>query len=84
MALVAAVCTHPRGGRFDSEGKPRRLERQSPALNVLGALILWAGWFFFNASGVESFSAQPDDVRWFDMRWCAIYMLEYIYTTRAE
>eukprot|EP00752_Nemacystus_decipiens_P012426 g11008.t1 len=61
MALVAAVCTLPRGGRFDSEGKPRRLERQSPALNVLGALILWAGWFFFNASGVESFSAQPDD-----------------------
>ena len=67
MALVAAVCTHPRGGRFDSEGKPRRLERQSPALNVLGALILWAGWFFFNASGVESFSAQPDDVSSDDM-----------------
>ncbi|CAM9854619.1 unnamed protein product [Ectocarpus sp. 12 AP-2014] len=61
MALVAAFCVHPRGGRFDAEGKPRRLERQSPALNVLGTLILWAGWFFFNASGVASFSRQPDD-----------------------
>ncbi|CAM9284939.1 unnamed protein product, partial [Hapterophycus canaliculatus] len=61
MALVAAVCTRPRGGRFDPAGKPCRLERQSPALNVLGTLILWAGWFFFNASGVESFSNQPDD-----------------------
>lgn len=65
MALVAAIYTLPRGGRFDSEGNPRRLERQSPALNVLGTLILWAGWFFFNASGVESFSRQPDDVSLF-------------------
>ncbi|CAM9483938.1 unnamed protein product [Pylaiella littoralis] len=60
MALVAAIGARPRSGRFDSEGKPRRMERQSPALNVLGALILWAGWFFFNASGVATFSRQPD------------------------
>lgn len=62
MALVAAVFTRPRAGRFDAEGRPCPLQRQSPALNVLGTLILWAGWFFFNASGVHSFSEQPDSV----------------------
>ncbi|CAM9757090.1 unnamed protein product, partial [Laminaria digitata] len=62
MALVAAVLTRPRGGRFDATGQSCRLEQQSPALNVLGGLILWAGWFFFNASGVRSFSEQPDSV----------------------
>lgn len=71
MALVAAVLTKPRGGKFNAMGQPCRLEKQSPALNVLGGLILWAGWFFFNASGVRSFSEQPDTVsialppRWF-------------------
>ena len=62
MALVAAVLTRPRGGRFDAMGQSCRLEKQSPALNVLGGLILWAGWFFFNASGVRSFTEQPDAV----------------------
>lgn len=62
MALVAAVLTRPRGGKFDATGQACRLEKQSPALNVLGGLILWAGWFFFNASGVRSFSEQPDSV----------------------
>lgn len=62
MALVAAVMTKARGGRFDSHGRPCRLVRQSPTLNVLGTLALWTGWFFFNASGVRSFSDQPDSV----------------------
>ncbi|CAN0377265.1 unnamed protein product [Ascophyllum nodosum] len=60
MAFIAAKMTGARGGRFDANGKPCSLERQSPALNVLGTLTLWTGWFFFNASGVHSFSAQPD------------------------
>lgn len=63
MAFIATTMTRERGGRFDSEGRPCRMERQSPALNVLGTLALWTGWFFFNASGVRSFSAQPDAVR---------------------
>lgn len=62
MALVAAVMTRARGGRFDAQGQPCELERQSPQLNVLGTLVLWTGWFFFNASGVRSFSEQPDSV----------------------
>lgn len=62
MALVAAYLTGSRAGRFDAEGKEVSLERQSAALNVLGALTLWTGWFFFNASGVKSFSSQPDAV----------------------
>lgn len=63
IAFVAAVMVRPRGGRFDAHGKPCKLPQQSPALTVLGTLMLWAGWFFFNASGVRSFSAQPDSVR---------------------
>lgn len=63
MAFLAAVLTQPRGGRFDAEGKPCRLEHQSPALTVLGTIALWTGWFFFNASGVRSFSDQSDSVR---------------------
>lgn len=63
MAFVAAVLVGARGGRFDTQGKPCKLTQQSPPLTVLGTLMLWAGWFFFNASGVRSFSAQPDSVR---------------------
>lgn len=62
MALVAAVMTRARGGRFDARGHPCKIDKQSPALNVLGTLTLWAGWFFFNASGVRSLSEQPDSV----------------------
>lgn len=65
MAFVAAILTKARGGRFDAQGRPCRLVRQSPALNVLGTLALWTGWFLFNASGVSSFSAQPDAVSLF-------------------
>lgn len=63
MALVAAIMTRARGGRFDAQGRPCKIQRQSPTLNTLGTLVLWAGWFFFNASGVASFSEQPDSVR---------------------
>lgn len=43
-ALVAAKVIKPRTGRFRADGTVNRLPQQSPALQTLGALILWVGW----------------------------------------
>lgn len=43
-ALVTAKVIKARNGRFRSDGTVYRLPQQSPALQTLGALILWVGW----------------------------------------
>eukprot|EP00752_Nemacystus_decipiens_P007497 g6698.t1 len=54
-ALVAAAAVKPRWGRFVN-GKVCRLAQQSPALQTLGTLILWVGWYAFNAGSTISIS----------------------------
>lgn len=46
----------PRTGKFRADGAPNRLPQQSPALQTLGALILWVGWYGFNGGSVGSVS----------------------------
>ncbi|CAM9724297.1 unnamed protein product [Ectocarpus sp. 4 AP-2014] len=54
-ALVAAKIVGPRTKRFRN-GIPNRMPQQSPALQTLGALILWVGWYGFNGGSVGSVS----------------------------
>ncbi|CAM9540680.1 unnamed protein product, partial [Laminaria digitata] len=55
-ALIAAKVVEPRTGRFRLDGTVNRLPQQSPALQTLGALILWVGWYGFNGGSVGSVS----------------------------
>lgn len=47
-ALIGARAVGPRMGRFDTNGQPVEFPGHSSAMQVLGALILWVGWFGFN------------------------------------
>ena len=58
-ALIATYLLGPRRGRFyDYRGhpldKPTEFPGHSPALQMLGAFILWFGWYGFNAGSAIS------------------------------
>jgi Amt family ammonium transporter len=48
-ALAALLLLGPRRGKYGSDGKPRVIAGHSMPLVGLGVLILWLGWFGFNA-----------------------------------
>ena len=48
MALVGVIVVGPRIGKFTEDGKPRKLAPHSMTMAVLGAFILFFGWFGFN------------------------------------
>lgn len=47
--LVGAIVVGPRLGRFDAAGKPIEIKAHSHTLQSLGVVILWFGWYGFNA-----------------------------------
>ncbi|KAK1858746.1 hypothetical protein I4F81_001347 [Pyropia yezoensis] len=47
--LWGAVATGPRRGRFADDGTPHGIPGHSAPLTLLGGLLLWTGWFGFNA-----------------------------------
>lgn len=47
-ALMGAIIVGPRIGKFTKDGKPRAIPGHSMAMVVLGAFILFIGWFGFN------------------------------------
>ena len=47
-ALMGAIVLGPRLGKYGSDGKPRAIPGHSIPFVVLGALILFIGWFGFN------------------------------------
>lgn len=47
-ALMGAIVLGPRIGKYGPDGKPRAIPGHSIAFVVLGALILFIGWFGFN------------------------------------
>jgi Amt family ammonium transporter len=56
-ALAGALLLGPRIGKFDSDGRPNAIPGHNMAYVTLGVLILWFGWFGFNAGstlGVQS------------------------------
>jgi len=48
-ALAAVLLLGPRKGKYGPDGKPRVIPGHSMPLVGLGVLILWLGWFGFNA-----------------------------------
>ncbi|HSM45343.1 MAG TPA: ammonium transporter [Acidimicrobiia bacterium] len=47
-AMMGAIVLGPRIGRFTRDGKPRAIPGHNIAFVVLGAMILFIGWFGFN------------------------------------
>jgi ammonium transporter, Amt family len=48
-ALAALLLLGPRKGKYGPDGKPRAIPGHNMPLFGLGVLILWLGWFGFNA-----------------------------------
>ncbi|MCP9489871.1 MAG: ammonium transporter [Solirubrobacteraceae bacterium MAG38_C4-C5] len=48
-ALAALILLGPRRGKYGADGRPRAIPGHSMPLFGLGVLILWLGWFGFNA-----------------------------------
>ena len=48
-ALAALLLLGPRKGKYGADGKPRVIPGHSMPMVGLGILILWLGWFGFNA-----------------------------------
>lgn len=60
-ALMGAIILGPRIGKYTSDGKPRAIPGHSIPFVVLGALILFIGWFGFNPGSelaADAFVAQ--------------------------
>ena len=48
-AMMGAIFLGPRLGKYDRNGRPRAMPGHSVAFVVVGVLVLWFGWFGFNA-----------------------------------
>ncbi len=48
-ALAALLLLGPRRGKYGPDGKPRAIPGHSMPLVGLGVMLLWVGWFGFNA-----------------------------------
>lgn len=54
VALAACILLGPRIGRYNGQGKPIPIPGHSITFAVLGAFILWFGWFGFNPGSTLS------------------------------
>jgi ammonium transporter, Amt family len=52
--LAGALLLGPRLGRFGADGKPNAIPGHNMAFTTLGVIILWFGWFGFNAGSTLS------------------------------
>ena len=52
--LAGALLLGPRLGKFASDGKPNAIPGHNMAYVTLGVIILWFGWFGFNAGSTLS------------------------------
>ncbi|MCR8631111.1 MULTISPECIES: ammonium transporter [Paenibacillus] len=53
-ALVATILLKPRIGKFNKDKTPNLIPGHNQVLSVLGVIILWIGWFGFNAGSTLS------------------------------
>ena len=60
-ALVGAMVVGPRLGKFRDDGTVKTTPPSNVLVTTLGVLILWLGWFGFNA-GSHGSLATPQDV----------------------
>ena len=57
-ALAGILAVGPRTGRFGPDGSPRLIAGHNIPLVTLGVLLLWFGWFGFNAGSSLSGSSM--------------------------
>lgn len=53
-AFVATLLLKPRIGKYNKNGTPNAIQGHNQVLTVLGVIILWIGWFGFNAGSTLS------------------------------
>lgn len=58
VALAGVIIVGPRIGKFDENGKPRKISPHNLVLVYLGTFILFFGWFGFNCG--STLAATPD------------------------
>ncbi len=56
--LAAIIIMGPRLGRYTADGKIRVIPASNIPLVVLGALLLWIGWFGFNGGSVGGIATK--------------------------
>jgi Amt family ammonium transporter len=56
VALAVLLQVGARSGRFPKDGPPREIPGASIPMAVLGILLLWFGWFGFNAGSTLEFN----------------------------
>ena len=61
-ALVAAYMLGPRRGKFNDDGSVNALPGHSMPLGFLGVMILWIGWYGFNAGSTLGLSGGFADL----------------------
>jgi Amt family ammonium transporter len=61
-ALSIVMAIGPRIGRFTEDGTAVRIQGHSPVLTASGALLLWIGWFGFNAGGAAAGTAAFEQI----------------------
>ncbi|WP_240432438.1 ammonium transporter [Rubrobacter indicoceani] len=61
-ALAGTLLLGPRLGKYDDEGRPVTIPGHNMPLAVLGVLILWVGWYGFNAGSTMAATTQIADV----------------------
>lgn len=58
VSLATLLIVGPRAGRFPQYGQPEKIHGSNLSLSVLGALILWFGWFGFNGGSTLALNEQ--------------------------
>jgi Amt family ammonium transporter len=53
-ALAATILLKPRIGKYNKDGSANELHGHNQVFTALGVLILWVGWFGFNAGSTVS------------------------------
>lgn len=56
-ALAATILLKPRIGKYNKDGSPNNIFGHNQVYTALGVLILWVGWFGFNAGSTVSVDA---------------------------
>ena len=61
-ALATVLIIGPRLGRFSRKRSPQMITSADAPLALLGALILWFGWFGFNGGSTLAFNAEVPSI----------------------
>ncbi|MBM79554.1 MAG: hypothetical protein CMJ78_03040 [Planctomycetaceae bacterium] len=62
VALAVVLVIGPRRGRFDENGEPQTIPGHDLPVAILGALLLWIGWFGFNGGSTLSMDTSVPQI----------------------